>query len=69
MKSKPAIESHCNKTWNVPIFRATSQSTGEVVLVDDLYWFEEQGIHDMMGIGIFGEEWELEFIYNQGVDL
>jgi len=53
---------------NTPIFRATNQSTGEVIIIDDLYWFEEQGVHDMQGIGNFGEEWKLEFIYNDGAD-
>jgi len=50
------------------IFKATSQSTGEVAYIDDLFWFEEQGIHDMMGIDNFYGEWKLEFIYDNGSD-
>jgi|GEM_PF-1231615 hypothetical protein len=34
---------------NDPIFKATIKSTGEVIWIDDLYWFEENGIHDMSG--------------------
>ena len=51
------------------IFKATDKSTGEIVWIDDLYWFEQQGIHDMRGIGSLGEVWDLEFVWQPPVTI
>jgi hypothetical protein len=32
---------------------ATSQRYGERKEIDDLYWFEEEGVHDFGGVGHF----------------
>lgn len=42
-------------------FKATSKSTGEVVMISDLFWFEEQGVHDLSGEGNL-ENWEIKWI-------
>lgn len=44
------------------IFKATSKKTGEVELIADLYWFEENGVHGMDGKGSY-DEYEMEFLH------
>lgn len=43
------------------IFKATSKRTGEVVMIADLFWFEEQGVHDLSGEGNL-ENWIIEWL-------
>ena len=33
------------------MFRAWSTKTKEMIYIDDLYWFEENGVHDFNGSG------------------
>jgi hypothetical protein len=43
------------------IFKAVNRKTGEIVWITDLYWFEENGVHDMTGEGSY-DSWELTFV-------
>jgi len=43
------------------LFKAVSRNTGEVVWITDLYWFEENGVHDLDGDG-HDESWDLTYI-------
>ena len=45
-----------------PILKATNTITGEVEYITDLYWFEENGVHDMSGKG-HNAQWVLEFVF------
>jgi len=42
------------------IFKAVNRRTGEVVWITDLYWFEENGVHDLGGEGHDGA-WDLTY--------
>jgi uncharacterized phage protein (TIGR01671 family) len=42
-------------------FRAINKRTGEIEYIDDMYWFEENGVHGMDGKGHFDEYWMDEF--------
>jgi|WetSurMetagenome_2_1015567.scaffolds.fasta_scaffold482080_2 hypothetical protein len=46
------------------IFKATNKKTSEVTIVTDLYWFEEEGIHDMGGVGHYCK-YDLEYIFGR----
>lgn len=39
---------------------ATDKSTGQRKEITDLYWFEQNGIHDLMDVPYFGEEWSFD---------
>ena len=39
---------------------ATNKKTGHRQEVDDLYWFEENGVHDLTGEGHYGDNWSFE---------
>ena len=37
------------------IIKAIDIRTGETEIIDDLYWFEENGVHDFSGEGLHGD--------------
>lgn len=39
---------------------ATDKNTGQRKEITDLYWFEENGVHDFMDVPYFGEGWTFE---------
>jgi hypothetical protein len=45
---------------------ARSLETGEVTEIEDLYWFEEQGVHDFDGQGHF-ESFEIELVISEAI--
>ena len=47
------------KMSHVKIY-ATEKSTGQRKEITDLYWFEENGVHDLTGDGHYGDNWSFE---------
>lgn len=47
---------------NPPIFTATNVKTGEVEVIRDLYWFEENYVQGMDGAGMY-HTWRLKFVF------